>query len=180
MQRTLKAIAFTTLSTVGLLPILASAQSALAGTATNPVPVRALVEAKCAITTTEVNFGTYDPTAAVDKTGTGSVVITCTKGAIAKVSLDKGTNGADISNRAMKDTLSGDTLKYQLYKPDSVGSTSNASTAVWGDELGTNTLDLAAALNALPRTYLIHGVAPTAQSVGPGSYLDTVNATVNF
>ena len=65
-----------------------SAQSASASLAVN-----ASVSKNCTITTSPVNFGAYDPVSANATSpldGTGTITVTCTKGAVSKVGLGPG------------------------------------------------------------------------------------------
>src|SRR5689334_25381105 len=76
---------------------LGLAAPALAQTATVNLSVTATVAKNCSITTTAVAFGSYDPivaNAATPLDGTGSVVVTCTKGAGTRIDLGLGSNAA--------------------------------------------------------------------------------------
>ena len=118
-------------------------------------------------------FGAYDSVAAnatAPLDGTGTVIVTCTKGAVAKVGLGAGSNAQGTTRR-----MSGGTaayLTYELYK-DSSHST------VWGDTVDTG-LDLPAAPNRNPQSFPVYGRVAAAQDATVGSYTDTIVATVNF
>jgi spore coat protein U-like protein len=135
--------------------------------------VTASVTKNCTITTAPVNFGAYDPvaanaTAALD--GIGTVTVTCTKGAPAKVGLSVGGNAQGATRR-----MSGGAaayLAYELYK-----DTERAT--VWGDTADT-ALDIPVAPDRNPRNYTVFGRVAPAQDATVGSYTDTVLATVNF
>ena len=151
-----------------------AAQSRLSGqSASASLAVSASVSKNCTISTAPVNFGAYDPvtanaTAPLD--GTGTVTITCTKGAPAKVGLNPGSNGEGTTRR-----MSGSAsayLTYELYK-DTTHST------VWGDTVDT-ALDVPAAPNRNPRSFTVYGRVAAAQDATVGTYTDTVVATVNF
>lgn len=144
-----------------------------AQTNTASLTVSASVTKNCTISTTPVNFGAYDPVAAnatAPLDGIGSVVITCTKGAAAKVGLNPGSNPEGTSRRMTQGAA--EYLAYELFK-DTTHST------VWGDTLDT-ALDITAAPNRNPRTYSVYGRIAAAQDATVGNYTDTVVATVNF
>ena len=79
--------------------------------------VSANVVKNCTITTAPVAFGNYDPVAAnatAPLDGLGTVTVTCTKGAPAKVGLNPGGNAQGTTRR-----MSGggaEYLTYELYK----------------------------------------------------------------
>lgn len=152
------------------------AAPALAGSATSSFTVSATVSANCTISTTALSFGAYDPIATNASTpldATGTVTITCTKGATTTIGLDVGSNGAAASGttRAMKS--GSDVLSYEIYQ--------NAGrTTLWGNS-GGDLFTPAAAPSKAPRTFSTFGRVPAGQDVPAGaSYTDTVTATVNF
>lgn len=157
-----------------IVSVSALAPSGLeAQTATASLTVSASVTKNCTISTTPVNFGAYDPVAAnaaAPLDGIGTVVVTCTKGAAAKVGLNPGSNAEGTSRRMNQGA--GEYLAYEIYK-DTTHST------VWGDALDT-ALDIPAAPNRNPRTFTAYGRIAAAQDATVGNYTDTIVATVNF
>jgi len=158
----------------GLAVVSFAAESRLSGqSASASLTVSASVSKNCTISTAPVNFGAYDPVAAnatAPLDGTGTVTITCTKGAPAKVGLSLGSNGQGTTRR-----MSGGTaayLAYELYK-----DTGRAT--VWGDTIDT-ALDIPAAPDRNPRAFTVYGRVAGAQDATVGNYTDTVLATVNF
>ena len=158
----------------GCAIVALAAESRLIGqTSSASLTVTASVTKNCTITTAPVNFGAYDPVAAnatAPLDGIGTVTVTCTKGAPAKVGLSVGGNAEGPVRR-----MSGGTaayLTYELYK-----DTGRAT--VWGDTLET-ALDLVAAPDKNPRTFTVYGRVAAAQDATVGTYTDTVVATVNF
>jgi len=136
--------------------------------------VTASVSKNCTITTAPVNSGAYDPvttnaSAALD--GTGTVTVTCTKGAVATVGLNAGGNGQTGTRRMKSGSSSTDYLNYQLYQD-------SGRSQLWDD--AGNQLALGAAPSAKPRSFTVYGRVPGTQDVTVGSYNDTVLATVNF
>ena len=154
--------------------VLVVAGGTLSGqSATSTLTVSASVSKNCTISTAPVNFGAYDPVTAnatVPLDGQGSVTVTCTKGAPAKVGLGLGSNAQGTTRRM---SLSASAyLSYELYRDAS-------RTTVWGDAIDT-ALDLPAAPDRNPRTFTVYGRVPSAQDATVGAYSDTVVATVNF
>ena len=160
----------------GLAVISIAAESTLSGqtgASSSSLTVNATVSKNCTITTAPVNFGAYDPiavnaTAPLD--GVGTITVTCTKGAEAKVGLGVGSNAQGTTRRMLGGTAA--YLTYELYKDGSHAT-------VWGDTVDT-ALDIPAAPNRNPRAFPVYGRVAAAQDATVGSYTDTVVATVNF
>ena len=158
----------------GFAVVSIAAESRLSGqSATSSLTVSASVSKNCTITTAPVNFGPYDPvttnaTAPLD--GIGTVTVTCTKGAPAKVGLSPGSNAQGTTRRMSQGAAA--YLTYELYKD-------TARATIWGDTIDT-ALDIPAAPNRNPRSFTVYGRTPGAQDATVGNYTDTVLATVNF
>jgi spore coat protein U-like protein len=122
-----------------------------------------------------VNFGTYNPFNSTPNQSTTQIEVTCTVTDTGSFSLtlDTGSSGT-FTNRTL---ISSDfTMNYNLY-------TSATYATVWGDgSSGTSfiTDDVSNCVSSSCQ-YTIYGQAPSSQlSVGVGSYVDTVNATLTF
>jgi spore coat protein U-like protein len=174
------------LKKVGLVaPVLALLASvpALAQTATTNVSVTASIANTCTITNTAVALGVYDPVvtnAATPLDGSGSVTITCTRGAVTSISLGLGTHATG-TQRRMSDGVP-DFMNYELYQPPSTTpatACSYAGPTVWGTA-GANLFVPAAAPSTAARSYNICGRIAGGQDLPSGSYTDLVVATVNF
>jgi spore coat protein U-like protein len=152
--------------------VLGMAAPALAQTATANLSVSATVAKNCSITTTAVAFGSYDPivtNAVAPLDGTGTVVVTCTKGAGTRIDLGLGANASGATRRMTGGT---DFLTYELYQ--------NATrTTVWGSGAVAGQT-IAAAPSKAARTFTVYGRIAGAQDVAAASYNDTVVATINF
>jgi len=152
----------------------AASESRLSGqTQSTSLTVNATVTKNCTITTAPVAFGNYDSVAAnatAPLDGVGTVTVTCTKGAAAKVGLNPGANAEGSTRRMGGGTA--EYLTYELYK-----DTTHAT--VWGDTVDT-ALDIPAAPNRNPRNFSVYGRVAAAQDATVGTYTDTVVATVNF
>lgn len=168
-----------TLSITGVAGLLAMS-SAFAGPSpqTTTFLVSANVIKSCNISATALAFGTYDPLAATNTTGTSTVNVQCTKTTVATIALNGGVNGT-LAQRKMKDTGSStDLLNYQLY-------TTAGNTAVWGDSTGgTSTQSYTSASAATVQPFTVYGTIPSGQNVTPSSvansYQDTITVTVTF
>ncbi len=171
-----KRLGFFAVSLASLALVLSVVAPAFAASATSSFTVTASVAANCSISTTTIAFGAYDPVvaqAASPLDGTGSVTITCTKGAVTTIGLNAGGNGASAlgTTRAMADG-SGNFLSYEIYQ--------NAARNVFWGNSGADLFAPPVAPSKAPRTFSTFGRIPAAQDVPAGSYTDTVTATVNF
>ena len=151
---------------------LGLAAPAFAQTATANLAVSATVAKNCSITTTAVAFPNYDPVvthASTNLDSTGSVVVTCTKGAGTRIDLGLGGNASGSTRRMAG---GGDFLTYELYQE-------SGRTIVWGSGT-TNGMVIAVAPSKAARTFTVYGRVPAGQDVSAASYSDTVVATINF
>jgi spore coat protein U-like protein len=152
--------------------VLGMAAPAMAQTATANLSVTATVAKNCSITTTAVAFGSYDPivaNAATPLDGTGTVVVTCTKGAGTRIDLGLGSNASGTTRRMTGGT---DFLTYELYQ-------NTTRTTVWGSGAAAGQT-IAVAPSKAARTFTVYGRIPAGQDVAAASYNDTVVATINF
>lgn len=154
------------MTTTRLLTILmAAAAAALIAGST--------AEAACTISTTAVNFGTYNVFAASPDDATGQITYRCTapRPPLVRIHLDKG--GAPTFNpRQMR--RSSETLDFNLYL-DSTRST------IWGD--GTGGTQAYTRSNPPLNQNInvsVFGRIPAGQDVSAGSYSATVTATIFF
>lgn len=153
----------------GLLSALTLGLSfAQAATSTANFQVTAMVQATCMISAGNLDFGTYTGTAT---TATSSISVTCTNTTPYNVGLNAGSSsGATVTTRKMADS-GGDTLSYGLYQDA-------AYSLNWGDTTGTDTV--AGTGDGSTQTLTVYGQLPAGQYVTPGSYSDTVTATVYY
>src|SRR5438128_5693856 len=106
--------------TLGL--ILLCAAWASAGTGTADMAVSALVLNVCTVTATPLAFGNYDPTSSTANDNTGTVVVACTLGASATVTMDQSGHAPSGSSNAaplrqMLGTVDNtQKLRYDLYQ----------------------------------------------------------------
>lgn len=131
----------------------------------------------CTVATTAVGFGSYNPLSVTNTTANGNIAVTCSALALFVVSyvisLSKG-NSATYTPRFMN--LSGVHLNYNVY-------TTAAFTSIWGDSTG-GTVTLSDTVTALLLTettnYTVFGQLPALQTVGAGTYTDTITVTVTY
>lgn len=154
------------------------ASSAYAGTQTSDMAVSATVTANCTIDASAgLAFGAYDPvvtnaTTGTDLAGSGTISTTCTNGAPVTLLLGQGTNPDTGSTDAapLRRMLSGTTdyLSYQLY-------TDSGHATVWDNTAGESLTG-----TGVTASTTVYGLVTKGQNVKPGTYNDTVVATVSF
>jgi spore coat protein U-like protein len=148
-----------------------------AGSATSAFRVTATLDPTCTIQTTPATFGHYNPLTTNAKQPldvNSTVTITCSKGMVTTIALDRGQYGdkARGTTRAMKHASADEYLSYDLYQ-DVYRAT------LWGTA-GQNIFVPPIAPDTNPRTFLIFGRIFPSQDVMAGDYSDTVVAIVNF
>jgi spore coat protein U-like protein len=150
--------------------LLGMAPAALAqGTTQTTLEVTASVPATCVVSSAaHIHFGDYSPFAGgVD--AEGQVSIACTKGALARVSLDAGQNPSGAA-RSMRLAQGNDLLRYQLYRDAQRGSP-------WDPQDEASATSSSA---SVPIVFGVYGRIPAGQDPTVGSYTDTVVVTVLF
>jgi len=147
---------------------IASTPASASTTVTTTFGVSATVQSTCLISATALAFGTY--TGAVANS-TSTVSVTCTNTTPYNVSLNAGTaTGATVTTRKMTGPSSA-TLNYAMYSNS--GMTTN-----WGQTIGTDTVTGTG--NGSSQAITVYGQVPAGQYVTPGSYADTITATVTY
>lgn len=129
----------------------------------------ATVTPNCAISASNLNFGTItNLSAPTDAAST--ISITCASGLPYSVTLSGGFSNA--SNPAARKMQSGvNLLTYGLYR--------DAQRSLpWGDTLNVNTYSGIG--TSSPQTLNVYGRVPGGQYPAPGSYSDTISATVVY
>lgn len=139
-----------------------------AATATATFGVTATVQATCLLSASSLAFGTYTGT---QTDATTTISVTCTDTTTYEVGLDAGTApGATVTTRRMTGPSSS-YLGYGLYSDA-------ARTANWGATAGVDTV--AGTGNGTAQSITVYGRIPASQFVRPGSYTDTITATVTY
>ena len=166
-----------------IITLSAASASMAAGNASATIAVSATVLPTCAIATTPVAFGVYDPASAGAATASGSVTLICTTGSIPTVTLNDGLY-ANGGQRRMKASLSANYLNYDLYQPDSIAASGGTGCATHATRWGTGggqILSIGSIRSIAAVSFTVCGVASPGQDVPADVlYNDTVTATVTF
>jgi spore coat protein U-like protein len=155
--------------TIGFLALGMSSTPAIAQTdpATTTFVVSATVLKDCVVAATALAFGNY--TGAVNN-ATSTVTVTCTNTTTYTVGLSAGlATGATVTTRQMQDGAN--LLPYALYSNS--GMTTN-----WGNTAATNWVSGTGTGGAQALT--VYGQIAAGLYVTPGSYTDTITATVTY
>jgi len=146
----------------------ASTPASATTTVTTTFGVSATVQSTCLISATALAFGTY--TGVVDN-ATSTVTVTCTNTTAYNVALSPGLfSGATVTTRKMAGPSSS-SLNYSLYSNS--GMTTN-----WGQTSGTDTV--AGTSLGVSQNIIVYGQIPASQYVTPGSYADTITASIIY
>jgi spore coat protein U-like protein len=137
-------------------------------TATTSFTVTATVAKDCSVSATNLAFGNYSG-ALINSSST--ILVTCTNTTPYNVGLNAGlATGATVTNRSMTGPGSA-LLRYSLFSNS--GHTNN-----WGNTVGTNTVGGTG--NGTTQPLIVYGQVPAGQFATPGSYADTIIATVTY
>jgi spore coat protein U-like protein len=155
------------------------AAPAMAATATGDLSVSATVPVTCSVSVPDaLAFGTYDPLVANAELGNDlyastSVSVTCSSGASATITLGQGANPDPDSSdvfpfRRLKN--GSNYISYALFQ-------NSSRTTIWANTSGTG---VGVTGNGSAQTLTIYGEISAAQTASPGSYTDTVTATITY
>jgi spore coat protein U-like protein len=137
--------------------------------------IPAISTAACTVSTTSVNFGSYDVFLTTPLDATGTLTVSCDE---KKPPRDPGeigpsSNSGGYDPRMMKLTTGSDLLSYNLY-------TNNNRTKIWGDGSGsTNTVSKKVSRKK-PWVSTVYGRIPPGQDVSVGSYNETLTVTITW
>lgn len=163
---------------------------AMAQTTTDPVTVNvtASVSAVCNLsaTTTDVAFGAIPAFTASAVDASGSVSLTCNRGAVVTMAVGNGTNyglGQSATARAMKSGTN--YISYEIFQPNITGTTTNCTgvSIPWGSGGAAFTATSLYSGSGGPRTILLCGQVAPAPGGGydPGAaYADIVAVTASY
>jgi len=151
-----------------------------AGTTTATFTVSATVAATCQLSAGPLSFGQYAPGSGTTLHASTTISIQCTSGTNAPtLTLNAGSSGGTQTTRLMAGP-SGTKLQYNLY-------TSNTYATVFGDgTLGSARVPVTITGNsfATPVQVTVYGQlldsAANQSAATPGSYADTVTATLTY
>ena len=124
--------------------------------------------ASCFVTTSGLNFGTYNVFSSLDDSVTTTVSVNCTKNKPYSISLSSGSG--TFASRTLTSAVG--TLTYNLFL-DSTHLT------IWGDgSSGTSIFSGTGSGVAIATT--VYGRIPARQNVRVGSYSDVITVTVTY
>jgi spore coat protein U-like protein len=162
-------LSIASIAVLGILALGITSTPAFAASTTANLGISANVSATCVAGTTAVQFGPY--TGATSVSAIGAVTVTCTNSTTYTVSLNAGNGStATVAIRQMQNGSA--LLNYALYK-DSVMS------ILWGDGT-TGTFTVAGTGNGQAQPISVYGQIPALQYPTPGSYVDSVLATISY
>lgn len=122
----------------------------------------------CVIHPPTLAFGIYR---GVQTDATATIQMGCTNTTPYSISLNAGTtSGATVTSRKMTGSTGG-VLAYALFRD-------SAYLNNWGNTIGTDTASGTG--NGTSAYYTIYGRTAAGQYVSPGSYTDTITATVTY
>jgi spore coat protein U-like protein len=160
---------------IGAIGILASDAALSATTTTTTISVGATLVDHCLISATALTFQPYSPGSGA-VTGTSTVTLRCTNGAIYAVGLSAGsTAGTSMSQRLL--ASGSNTLQYNLY-------TSNTYNNVWGDGSGGSAVVAGYSSGfASPIALTVYGQVPDSAAnklVPAGIYNDSIIVVLSY
>ena len=144
-----------------------------AATASDNMAVSTTVAMSCTISAQALTFSAYDPTSASNSDATANIQSSCTAGGSVVITMGQGGN-ADASSTDIvpvrRMSGSGGNLGYAVY-------TDTDRLAVWGNTEATgNAFTASGGLD----TVVVYGRIPGSQSVGAGSFSDSVAVTLTY
>ena len=126
------------------------------------------------IVPTNINFGGYSAFSTTAVTATSAFQFTCTPPATATMTLSKGTSASFNPRIMTRTTAPAITMNYNLYMDA-------ANTIIWGDGTsGTQFLTFASTPGNKTYAGTIYATIPPGLNVGPGTYTDTVQVTLDW
>ncbi len=126
------------------------------------------------IVPTNINFGSYSAFSTSPVTATSSFQIQCTPPAVGTVTLSRGSSATYNPRTMIRTTAPALTMNYNLYRDA-------ANTIIWGDGTsGTQYLTFVPVPGNITLAGTIYGTIPAGLDVGPGTYTDTIQATLNW
>ena len=131
--------------------------------------LRAAAQANCQLSAMPSNLGNYSPTSA-STIGVTPLTVTCAAGTNYSIGLSAGTGpGASTTMRSMTSSA-GAQIAYQLFQD-------SAHSMNWGNTPPIDTANGAG--TGAAQTFEIYPAAEAGQYVAPGTYVDTITATLS-
>jgi spore coat protein U-like protein len=138
-------------------------------------PLRAFaVNCSWQVNPTNINFGSYSAFSTSAVTATSTFTIQCTPPAVGTVILSKGNSGVYNPRKMNRTAAPLYQMNYNLYMDAS-------NTIIWGDGTsGTQFLSFTPVPGNTQLTATIYATIPAGLDVAPGTYTDTIQATLNW
>jgi spore coat protein U-like protein len=163
-----KTIVSYALAAAGVLTLGLATGARAATTITTNIAVTATVQSNCTISAAPLAFGNY--TGAVNNAAS-TITATCTNTTPYDIGLNAGTaTGATVTSRKMTGPSSA-LLNYSI--TSDAGHVTN-----WGNTIGTDAVHGVG--TGAVQTLNVYGQIPAAQFVTPGSYADTITASLTY
>lgn len=160
----------------GMAHFVSLTTASLLGSVIAPSPAQACTLCSCSASTSDVNFGTYDPNASTATDAAGTVSVNCTGVVALFGSVDVAASAGSSGNPARRVMKQGpNSLEYNIF-------VDSARTLPFGDGTG-GSRKLSASLNGLllfGRNFAVYGRVPRNQRVRAGTYSDAVVITVQY
>ncbi|MDB5833392.1 MAG: hypothetical protein JWR14_3222 [Caballeronia sp.] len=155
----------------GFYLLLAPACASLtASGGTFPFSATATVVNNCNISATNLNFGATGLLSHA-LSATASITAQCTNGDAYRIALNGGTT-ANVAARQMARSGGGGAVNYQLYVDAGLTTTWGDGTAGTTQATGTGTGN--------SQVLTVYGTVPVQTTPAPGTYTDTITATISF
>jgi spore coat protein U-like protein len=135
-----------------------------------PFSASATVVNNCTITATNVNFPATGVLSSA-LSAAGSITARCTNGDAWRIALNGGVSG-NVAARTMQRSTGGGAVNYQLY-------TDAAHSIIWGDGTAGTSMETGTGTGN-QQVLSVYGAVPAQTTPAPGSYSDTITATITF
>ncbi len=122
----------------------------------------------CAVSTTDLVFGSYLSNNSV--ASTGNINVNCAPGLNYTIELSQG--GGTVANRKMAGPP-GSLISYNLYKQASY-------IEIWGDGISPGATPVPGTGNGALQVFTVFGLIPANQRLEAGSYSDVIIVTIRF
>lgn len=128
----------------------------------------------CTVTTSGINFGTYDALSSTALDMNGQIIISCTNFLqIVYTEIGRSSYSGAFNPRQMRLATGSDLMNYNLY-------TDAARSTIWGDGTGGTSRILRLVFRNNPVTLTVYGRIPAGQDISVGTYNDTLIATIEY
>lgn len=129
--------------------------------------------AACNVSTTSVNFGSYDVFSASPLDATGSITVTCNQRTRVTIAIGPSPNSGGFDPRMMKLTTGSDLFEYNLYVDSN-------RTQIWGDGSGNTYTNSRRVRRNRPWVNIVYSRIPPLQDVSAGIYNETLTVAITW